>query len=232
MSRPLIILRPEPGNSASRARALEQGLAVHSYPLFETRPVAWDPPEPSRYVGVIMTSANAARLAGADLQRFVHLPLYAVGEVTADAARAAGFASIVSGDGDVERLLGKIATLGLNRLLHLSGADYQPVSPHGVEVDRRTVYEAIGVTPAPGLVEALAAGGVVMLHSGRAANQFAALVDGHQIDRARLAVAAISEAAAQAAGAGWQAVTVAKRPRDGALLDSATRLCKIVEQGD
>lgn len=232
MNRPLIILRPEPGNAATSARARDQGLAVHSYPLFETKPVAWEPPEPARYVGVIMTSANAARLAGAALQRFIHLPLYAVGEVTAEAARSAGFVSIVSGDGDVERLLGKIATLGLHRLLHLSGADYQPFSPHGVEVERRTVYASVAVSPAPALIDALRAGGVVMLHSARAAKQFAALVDRQRLERARLSVAAISDAAAQAAGGGWRVIAVAPRPRDAALLDTATILCTTAQQGD
>lgn len=134
MTRPLFILRPEPGNAATSAAAIALGLTVHSYPLFETMSIDWEAPDPARYVGIIMTSANAARLAGSQLERFVHLPLYAVGEVTAEAARMAGFLSVVAGDGDVERLLARIATLGLHRLLHLSGADVHPFEP-----DRKSV---------------------------------------------------------------------------------------------
>jgi uroporphyrinogen-III synthase len=225
MSQPLIIVRPEPGNAASTRNAQARGLEVHSFPLFETAPVAWDPPDPARYVGVVMTSANAARLAGADLQRYTHLPLYAVGDVTGDAAREAGFLSIVSGDGDVERLLGKIATLGLHRLLHLSGADYHPFTPHGVEIEREIVYASNVIAPAVGLLTALKKGGVVMLHSARAAKQFAAIVENHEIDQSALSLAAISANAAEAAGTGWNQVNIAARPRDGALLDCAVALC-------
>lgn len=226
MSLPLIIVRPEPGNTATSNNARAQGLEVHSFPLFETAAIRWEAPDPKRYVGVIMTSANAARLAGADLQRFIHLPLYAVGEVTGDAAREAGFLSIVSGDGDVERLLGKIATLGLHRLLHLSGADYQSFEPHGVEIERRTVYASNAIDPAPALLTALKQSGVVLLHSARAAKQFAAIVKSHDIDRSTISLAAISANAAEAAGTGWGDVKIAVRPRDGALLESAVALCQ------
>jgi uroporphyrinogen-III synthase len=226
MSQALIIVRPEPGNSATSINARARGLEVHSFPLFETAATAWEAPDPARYVGVMMTSANAARLAGADLQRYIHLPLYAVGDVTGDAAREAGFLSIVSGDGDVERLLGKIATLGLHRLLHLSGADYQPFTPHGVEMERRTVYASNVIPPAPELLAALKHGGVVMLHSPRAAKQFAAIVESHAIDPSTLSIAAISENAAEAAGTGWNEISIAARPRDGSLLDCAVALCE------
>jgi uroporphyrinogen-III synthase len=231
MSLPLIIVRPEPGNAASTTSAQARGLQVHSFPLFETVSVAWQAPDPARYVGVIMTSANAARLAGPDLQRYTHLPLYAVGDVTGDAARTAGFLSIVSGDGDVERLLGKIATLGLHRLLHLSGADYQPFEPHGVEIERQTVYASNPIAPAPELLAALKQGGVVMLHSTRAAKQFAKIAQTHGIDRSSLGLAVISENAATAAGTGWSEIAIAASPRDGALLDSAVTLCQKSEIG-
>ncbi|MEK6637124.1 MAG: uroporphyrinogen-III synthase [Pseudomonadota bacterium] len=226
MKRALIIVRPEPGNSATSASARARGLEVHSFPLFETASTAWDAPEPARYVGVMMTSANAARLAGPDLQRYTHLPLYAVGDVTGDAARESGFLSIISGDGDVERLLGKIATLGLHRLLHLSGADFQPFTPHGVEVERQIVYASHAIGPAPELLAALKRGGVVMLHSARAAKQFATIVEAHGFDRSSLSLAAISANAADAAGAGWGEVSIAAQPRDAALLDSAVALCE------
>ena len=230
MTRPLIIVRPEPGNSATAADARARGLAVHAFPLFKTSAVRWLAPDPADYVGVVMTSANAARLAGPDLQHFTHLPLYAVGEVTSEAAREAGFLSIVSGDGDVERLLGKIATLGLHRLLHLSGADHHPFQPHGVAVERRTVYTSNPVTASPEFFAALGKGGVATLHSARAAKQFANVVDAGKIDRSTIALAVISDNAAVAAGQGWCDVAIAARPRDGAVLDCATALCQNMDR--
>jgi uroporphyrinogen-III synthase len=45
-------------------------------------------------------------------------------------------------------------------------------------------------------------------------------------NRGALRIAAISQAAADAAGLGWASVHVAEQPRDQALLELAARLCK------
>ena len=63
--------------------------------------------------------------------------------------------------------------------------------------------------------------GVALVHSPRAGQRLAELVD----DRATLAIAAISQAAADGAGAGWRRIDVAERPSDDALLAIAARLC-------
>jgi uroporphyrinogen-III synthase len=44
-------------------------------------------------------------------------------------------------------------------------------------------------------------------------------------DRASIAIAAISVAAADAVGAGWTSIDIADRPTDDALLALAARLC-------
>ncbi|HEY0269506.1 MAG TPA: uroporphyrinogen-III synthase, partial [Sphingomonas sp.] len=63
MSRPLLVLRPEPGASATVAAAQAMGLEAIAAPLLTVRPLGWslpdDPPE-----AVLMTSANAARHGG------------------------------------------------------------------------------------------------------------------------------------------------------------------------
>jgi uroporphyrinogen-III synthase len=227
MTRPLLILRPEPGNAATCARAQALGLEALGHPLFETRAVDWAAPEPADYVGVMLTSTNAARLAGPDLSRYTHLPLFAVGEATADAARDAGFISIVSGEGDVSFLLAKIATLGLHKILHLAGEEYRDVPTLGVEVDRRTVYAAEPVKPSAAFAEVLDRGAVALLHSPRAAARFASLVDQLGADRNHIKIAAISSNAAACAGAGWEEVAVAPVPRDEALVGLAATLCTI-----
>ncbi len=224
MTRPLLVLRPEPGNAETCARAQALGLEAFGHPLFETRAVDWDAPAPTDYVGVMLTSANAARLAGPNLARFVHLPLFAVGEATADAARAAGFISVVSGEGDVTFLLAKIATLGLHKILHLAGEEYRDVPALGIEVDRRTVYAAEPVEPGAAFSDALDRGAVALLHSPRAATRFAALVDQLEADRSRIKIAAISANAAERAGVGWQEVAIAPVPRDDALVSLAATL--------
>ena len=83
MTAHILILRPEPGASATAAKARALGLEPIIAPLFETRAVAWDAPDAALYEAIMMTSANAARHAGAKLTALTHLPLYAGGATTA-----------------------------------------------------------------------------------------------------------------------------------------------------
>lgn len=224
MIRPLLIIRPEPGNANTVARATPFELDVRAVPLFAIRPVSWTVPDPAPYVGVLLTSASALRLAGADLKRFIHLPAFAVGGVTAQLARDAGFISVVEGDSDVTRLVGKIATLGLHRLLHICGAEVRPFDPYGVVIDPCIVYSADPVAPPAELTTIIAEGPVVLVHSPRAGARLAALIE--PAVRARVALVAISANAGEAAGVGWEEVAIASEPRDEALLKEAARLCR------
>lgn len=224
MIRPLLVIRPEPGNSRTLARANAFELDARGIPLFEIRPVAWEAPDPAPYVGILLTSANALRLAGEKLSLYTHLPAFAVGGVTAELARAAGFESVVEGDSDVSRLMGKIATLGLHRILHISGAEIRPFNPFGVVIDRCIVYAAEPVDVPAQFHEAVAERPVALVHSPRAGARLAELIQGDA--RAHIALVAISTNAAEAAGEGWEEVAIAAEPRDEALLEAAAHLCR------
>ena len=69
------------------------------------------------------------------------------------------------------------------------------------------------------------AGQTVAVHSPRAGRRLAELVDQAGIDRATIRIAAISEAAAAAAGDGWAIREAAETPDEAALLALAARLC-------
>jgi uroporphyrinogen-III synthase len=69
----------------------------------------------------------------------------------------------------------------------------------------------------------MAAGALALVHSPRAGALLARLV----ADRDAVAVAAISDAASDAAGEGWRAKAVAAAPSDEALLELAAKLCQI-----
>ena len=86
--RRLLVLRPEPSASATVERARRRGLDAIAMPLFEIEPIAWTAPEAARFDALLITSANALRCGGEELQSLRGLPVYAVGEATADAARA------------------------------------------------------------------------------------------------------------------------------------------------
>lgn len=215
----LLVLRPEPGATATAKRARDLGLDPIVAPLFEVRPRAWTMPE-APVDAVMLTSANAARALGAVPPELTALPAYAVGAKTAAAARAAGFADIRTGEAGVSELVRKAVADGMATMLHLAGEDRTAFDAGPLRIVTRIVYAAEAADPPPPLPEGDA---VTLLHSARAARRFAALVD-----PARFAIAAISPAAAEAAGAGWRRVGIAARPDDDALLAVAARLCQEV----
>ncbi len=219
----VLILRPQPGADATAQRAREMGLEPVVAPLFTIAPLAWDAPDPAACEALMLTSANAVRHAGPELARYRRLRCYCVGEATAAAARAAGFDDVVRGEADAEALLARCAQDGVRRILHLCGRDHIPADHEGLQVDRRAVYaaDAVRELPEAGL-RALQDRAVALVHSPRAAALFARLAP----ERERSAVAAISPAAAQAAGEGWLAKAAAPLPTDQALLEVAAKLCK------
>lgn len=220
--RRLVILRPEPGASASLQRAKALGLDAAWMPLFEVRPLAWTPPDPVTFDAVLATSANALRHGGTGLEQFRHLPLHAVGQATAEAARDAGFAEVFAGSGDVGALLGSLRS-GL-RLFYPCGRDRRDLSSAPQAILSVPVYAAEALPMPEGF--AAIAGAVVAVHSPRAGERLAELVDVAGIDRSSIGIAAISEAAARSTGAGWAEVEHAAEPNDGALLELAARLCE------
>jgi uroporphyrinogen-III synthase len=214
--RRLLVLRPEPGASATVARALELGLDVVGVPLFEVEPIDWAVPDPAAFDGLLLTSANAVRHGGIELQILLPLPVFAVGEATAEAALKAGFKVIMTGDAGIDGLLGSIEPNA--RLLHLTGVDHREPEGDGHRITSIPVYRSRAID-APNL--AAAPGLVALIHSPRAGRRFAELVQ----DRAAIAIAAISPAAVDAVGSGWQSVAVAEQPTDEAMLALAASLC-------
>jgi len=212
--RQLLLLRPEPGLSASADRARQLGLEVIACPLFRIEPVAWHAPDPANYDALLLTSANAVRFGGPGLDALKTLPAHAVGEATADAARKAGFDVASVGGGNVADLL---ASLPDNlQLLHLAGENHRETV--GRDLDRRIVYCSATIDE-PDLP--VLDGVVAAVHSPRAAARLAELVQEHH----GIMIAAISQAAADAAGTGWERIEVAGEPNEPSLLALAAMLC-------
>lgn len=212
----LLVLRPEPGGSATVERAREQGIDAISIPLFEIEPVEWETPDPESFDGLLLTSANAIRFGGSQLDRLRAIKVYAVGKATADAALESGFEIAEIGERGVEQLLGTIDPS--LKLLHLSGARHREPNHPRQTITRLAVYRSNPVDT-PDLSADL--GSVAVIHSPSAGRRFAKLIR----DRSRIAIAAISEEAARAAGGGWKEMISASEPTDEALLALAARLC-------
>lgn len=221
----LVFIRPEPGCSASIAAARAMGLAATGHPLFEIRPQPWDAPDPAGFDALLAGSANLFRHGGAALARYRHLPVHVVGDATAEAARAAGFAVAAIGAGTLQPVLDTIPPG--TRLLRLSGAERVELTPPAdVSLTERAVYASIALPLPADLARLLASDAVVVLHSAAAARHFAAECDRLEIARDRLALACIGPRVAEAAGTGWRTVAVADTPRETALLAKAAELCQ------
>jgi uroporphyrinogen-III synthase len=218
--RPLVIVRPEPGASATADAARKLGLDPLVMPLFVVEPLEWEVPRTAEFDALLFTSANAVRHGGRGLDALRNLPAYCVGEATAAAARESGFEVGTVGRGGVDSLLRQIPP-GL-KLLHLCGADWRAPASAAQSIDHVPVYRsAVAETPEIDRIE----GAVVAVHSPRAAAVLARRVERAGLDRRRISIAAISPTAADAAGSGWEALERAAEPSDSALLAIAARLC-------
>jgi uroporphyrinogen-III synthase len=216
MSRPVAVLRPEPGNRITADQLAARGLAVLRLPLFAVRPLDWAVPDPAGFDALVLTSANALRHGGAGLAQLRGLPVHAVGAATASAAAAAGFRVVAVGTGGVAALMAAARAGGVRRALHLGGRDRIAGSDAAMAAVR-AVYAS---EPLPPPDVARFAGAVALLHSPRAAARLAAIVPPDR--RAHTRLAAMGGAVAGAAGAGWAAVRIATDA--GALLDAAQAL--------
>jgi uroporphyrinogen-III synthase len=219
----VLVLRPEPGASATVERARLRSLHAVAIPLFEVEAVSWDAPEASAFDGLLLTSANAVRSGGDQLKQFRGLRVYAVGDATAQAARDAGFDVARAGDAGVGRLLASLEPE--LRLLHLAGEDRKRASGARQHIETITVYRS---KPLEYVDLARSEGSVAIIHSPRAGRRFAELVDQAHLDRSKITIAAISPDAAEAVGARWARADSAEAPNEDALLALAERLCNKV----
>lgn len=228
MTKPIVILRPEPGASETARRAHALGLDPILCPIFEIESLDWRASAQSEFDAILFTSANAPRFGGPGLEPFLHLPCYAVGESTAAAARQGGFKDIRTGPSDGAALVEMMVRDGVSSAFHPSGRDHVALDRPDIRIQRRAVYASnAAASLPPEALSALGQGALVLLHSPRAARQFAALADAAGMSREGVRLAAISEAAAVAAGGGWNSIAISPEPRDHALLELAAKLCKI-----
>ncbi|SIO49687.1 uroporphyrinogen-III synthase [Rhodovulum sp. ES.010] len=227
----LLLTRPRP-QSARFADAFTArfgtGVEIVTAPVMEIVPD--DDPVPLDGVdGLIFTSENGVA-AFAEVQSDRTLPAWCVGDRTAQAARAAGFATATASDGTATALVRDIAAHAPGgRLLHLRGEHAAgdvvgDLAALGFEVESRVIYRqrAIPLDDAALARAAAAPATLLPLFSPRSASLVGAAFEGRS---ARLDIVAMSPAVTQA----WRGpapfrLREAARPDAEAMLDALGEL--------
>lgn len=222
----IIVLRPQPGATATAQALRANGHDPLVTPLFAIEPVAWTPADPDAYDALLVGSANVFRHGGPALADLKGLPVYAVGGKTARMANDLGFRVRGQGTGGLAAMLPMLVEDGHLHVLRLAGEDRVDLPASRLAIDTRIVYRSRALPMPDPLRDALAQPAIVLLHSARAAQHFGALVDSAGIDRGRISLALFAPALVEAAGEGWAALRVAAMAEDRALLDVVAALCQ------
>ncbi|WP_067224391.1 uroporphyrinogen-III synthase [Stappia indica] len=125
----VLVTRPAPAADRSAARYRAAGHEVHVAPLLAFAPLDPGPgalPPAKGLAALVATSARGIEAAGPFLSPAHYaLPLHAVGEATARAARAAGFADTHAAEGDLIALAAALraALPRGSEVLHLAPRD-------------------------------------------------------------------------------------------------------------
>ncbi len=190
------VTRAEPGAARTADRLTALGFTPITAPLRTLAPLpgALDAaPAPAAVAALALTSPNGVEAFAPLIPRFRRHPVFAVGDATAEAARAAGFADVRSAAGDIHALARLIAAEAppgpqLAPRAREPAGDLPALLPDR-PVQRLPVYAAFEThAPAPELFDA------VMLHSPRAARALASDLP-RAASSGRIAIC-ISEAAA------------------------------------
>jgi uroporphyrinogen-III synthase len=239
----ILVTRPEPDNETTAAALRAKGFGVLRAPMLRFEAVAFHDDTDARYGAVIVSSANALRAIEADLagSRLLTLPLFAVGERSAKAARRAGFRDVAVAEGNAAALrdliVASVRAKTLKKastLLYLAGADLAgdlagELGERGFSVVTHTTYRMVPVSSLPQeAVDAFAANKVeaVLHYSRRSARAFldAVRAAGVEISALALPQCCISDAVASIVrDVGATQVLVARSPDESGLFEALDR---------
>lgn len=151
---PVLVTRPPPGGAETARHLAARGFAPVLAPLLTVQTYARQLPAPEALRGVLVASRQAIPALPA---LYHDLPLYAVGDATAAAARAAGFRTVLSAQGtaeDLARLVGAELSREGAPLLLATGLNQgdrlkRLLQTSGFKIIREEVYAAHSVTRLP-----------------------------------------------------------------------------------
>lgn len=222
----VLITRPEPGAAETAAKVAALGLRPVLAPALELAPRPGPLPAAQ---AIVVTSPAAPRSLPPCMH---HLPLFATGPASADAARAAGFARVEGAEGEAASLAALVARRldpAAGPLLLAIGAGYgqdlaAALRASGFRVRRRVVYAAQEAAELPAeATAALEAGSIgwALFFSPRSARAAMVLVEKAGLRRAAETISALSlspRIASILSAWRWARVAIADAPHQDRLL--------------
>ena len=226
-----LVTRPRNQAEGLARRLAQRGIHAVIEPMIEIVERGGVAPDMTGVQAILLTSANGAR-ALARVSHVRRVPVFAVGDETARAARIAGFSPVESAGGDVEdltQLVGRRLRPANGRLLHVAGSDVAgdlagALSAVGFAVTRAVLYEArtaAALTPETARLISDEKIDLALFFSPRSAAIFASLADAADVWSGLAATTAVSISAAADAALGdlrFHARRVAAAPTQEALL--------------
>ena len=237
----VLVTRPQPAAAALAGRLAALGHEVLVAPLLSIVPEIHAGERLAQALvdaqAVLFTSVNGVEAFAAATGRR-DPRVFAVGDATARAARAAGFAEVETAGGDVASLVALVrarATPGAGALIHARGSDVAgdlagDLAAAGLTLSRIALYRAIPVEMLEATVIAAFRQGRIdaaLFFSPRTAAAFVRLARaaGIEGDCAAVAAVALSPAVGAELGAlSWRRLLTAKEPTESAALDVLAHL--------
>ncbi len=235
-----LVTRPLPDAQALAKLLAARGIEAVLEPLLTISPnpdaAALLEREHGGVQALLFTSANGARAFAAACQRR-ELPVFAVGDATSRAAKAAGFAHVESAQGNAAALANYVSARlkpGDGDLLHASAGEVAGdlaglLAKAGFRLRRAAIYEALAAESLSAETIALIRRGgldAALFFSPRTARCFVRLAGEAGLTDSLAKTVAFALSAEVAGGLrqiGWRRIEVAEAPTEDALLAALER---------
>jgi len=226
----LLVTRPEPENRETVRLLRRAGFNTRSLALLEFEALGFEPPAPGEFGSVAVTSTNALRaLEEQDLIRDLRpLPLFAVGEKTAERAKTLGFCDIRAAGGSVASLAALIAAYQPGGGVfypcarHVAGDLAAMLSGHEIIVETVPVYQMKALQQLNRQQCAMLTDGLIdaaLFYSRRTGQVFIRLCADAGVEALDMAVLCLSQnVAAVFRAAGFTRIEVAGAPNQQAMM--------------
>ena len=226
----VLVMRPEPGASRTLNALIARGIEAVSIPLTEIEPLAFDTPH-IEFDALIITSQNAILYGASVLNTLKHVPVFAVGNRTADMLRNQGH-HIHARAETAQDLLPMIVAQRPKHVVYICGQTRRPELEAGLKSNSIPVLalETYRSKPSANIGLKLAAffnsstEPVILCHAPSAVDAFMAAME-HQTLPASAQFLCMSQAILSQLPEHWQSQSrISERPDDTAMMDMLDKM--------